>query len=181
LPNTIVLDTKPPLIKVPHPIYTHISPGVPNHGVFSVPYSVSEPAHGILYVDGKQLEFTYKEPLHGVLQWGGEIHGRPARAGNHVLEISAQDLAGNRAKPFPFAVVAIRYIELGRSRIFVRPGARFALLVLTDSRCFNWQLHGRHGLACRHTLRLQAPKRPGVYRLYVEAVEHVAKALVVIA
>jgi hypothetical protein len=180
LPNTITIDTKPPLVHVRHRIYTHISPGVPHHSVFSIPYSVSEPAHGILYVDGKQVELTYKEPLHGMLSWNGKIRGRLARAGNHVLEISAQDLAGNRAKPFPFAVVAIRYVELGRSRILVRPRAHFSVLVLTDAPRVSWLFARRRGESPHGTLTLRAPKKPGVYRLYVQAAGHAAKALVVV-
>jgi len=180
LPNTIVIDTKPPVVRVRHRIYTHISPGVPGHAVFTIPYRVNEPAHGILYVDGKQIEFTYKEPLHGVLSWNGKIHGRLARAGNHVLEISAQDLAGNRAKPFPFAVVAVRFVELGRTRILVRPRARFSVLVLTDARTVSWLFNRGRGHVRHGTLTLRAPKKAGVYRLYVEAAGHAAKALVVV-
>jgi len=181
LPSTITIDTKPPVVRARHRIYTHISPGVPGHSVFTIAYRVNEPAHGILYVDGKQVEFTYKEPLHGVLRWSGKIHGRLARAGNHVLEISAQDLAGNRAKPFPFAVVAVRYVELGRGRILARPGARFSVLVLTDAPTVSWLFNRGRGQARHGTLTLHAPKKPGVYRLYVEAAGHAAKALVVVA
>jgi hypothetical protein len=181
IPSTITIDTKPPVVRVRHRIYTHISPGVPGHSVFSVPYRVSKPAHGILYVDGEQVEFTYKEPLHGTLRWTGRIRGRLAPAGNYVLEISAQDLAGNRAKPFPFAVVAIRYIELGRSRILARPGARFSVLVLTDAPKVTWLFNRARGESGHGTLTLRAPRKPGVYRLYVEAGGHAAKALVVVA
>ncbi len=180
LPNTIVIDTKPPIVRTRHRIYTHVSPGVPHHGVFTIAYRVSEPAHGILYVDGKQVEFTYKEPLHGVLSWNGKIHGRLARAGNHVLEISAQDLAGNRTKPFPFAVVAVRFVQLGRTRILARPRARFSVLVLTDAPTVSWLFNRSRGQARHGTLTLRAPRKPGVYRIYVQAAGHAAKALVVV-
>jgi len=181
LPNTIVLDTTPPVVHVRHRIYTHISPdGNGRNDTFKVHYSVSEPAHGILIVDNHQVEFTRFQPLHGTLTWNGRIDGRLARAGNHVLEISAQDLAGNRTKPFPFAVVTIRYVALGRARVVVRPRGRFAILALSDAPRVEWRLRGRHGVARPGTLHLRAPAATGVYRLYVTAAGHAAKALVVV-
>ena len=181
LPNTIVLDTTPPVIRVRHRIYTHISPdGDGHHDRFTIHYSVNEAAHGILLADGRQVEFTRFERRHGVLTWNGKIGGRTARPGNHVLEISAQDLAGNRTKPFPFAVVTVRFVRLGRDRVLVRPGRRFAILVLTDAPRVAWRLNARTGVARHGTLRLRAPKRRGVYRLYVTAAGHAARALVVV-
>ena len=97
-----------------------------------------------------------------------------------MLEISAEDLAGNRAKPFPFAIVAIRYIQLGRTRILVQPKAHFSVLVLTDATRVTWLFNRSRGEARHGTLTLRAPKKPGVYRLYVEAAGHAAKALVVV-
>jgi hypothetical protein len=181
LPNTIVLDTRPAAVRTRHRIYTHISPdGDGRNDVFKVRYSVSEPAHGILLVDRHQVEYTRFQRLSGTLEWNGKLDGRPARPGNHVLEISAQDLAGNRTKPFPFAVVTVRYVALGRTRVLVKPRARFALLVLADARRVEWRLRGRHGVARPGTLHLRAPAKRGVYRLYVVAAGHATKALVVV-
>jgi hypothetical protein len=53
--------------------------------------------------------------------------------------------------------------------------------VLADARDVEWRLHGGHGLARPGTLRLRAPTRRGVYRLYVTAAGHAAKAFVVVA
>jgi hypothetical protein len=181
LPNTIVLDTTPPVVHVRHRIYTHISPDGDGHNdSFQIHYSVSEAAHGILFVDNHQVAFTYRKPLHGVLRWNGSIDGHLVRPGNHVLEISAQDVAGNRTKPFPFAVVTVRYVALGRPRVLVMPGKRFAILVLADAPRVEWRLHGRHGVARHGTLHLRAPAHRGVYRLYVTAAGHAAKAVVVV-
>jgi len=181
LPNTIVLDTTPAAVHVRHRIYTHLSPDGDGHkDTFRIRYSVSEPAHGILLVDHHQVEYTRFQPLHGTLVWNGRIDGRTARPGNHVLEVSAQDLAGNRTKPFPFAVVTVRYVALGRTRVLVKPRGRFALLALSDARRVEWRLHGRHGVARPGTLHLRAPAKKGVYRLYVVAAGHAAKALVVV-
>jgi hypothetical protein len=181
LPNTIALDTTPAAVHVRHRIYTHISPdGDGRKDLFKIQYSVSEPAHGILLVDNHQVAFTYRKPLKGVLVWNGKIDGRLARPGNHVLEISAQDVAGNRTKPFPLAVVTVRYVALGRTRVLVKPRGRFALLVLADAPRVEWRLHGRRGIARPGTLHLRAPAKRGVYRLYVVAAGHAAKALVVV-
>jgi hypothetical protein len=124
--------------------------------------------------------------LQGPLTWNGRIDGHVAAPGPHVLRISAEDEAGNRADPFPFAVVSVRYIALGRDRVLARPGTHFAILVLTDARRADWLFNRargsiRVGNAGHTTLRLRAPKKRGVYRLYVSANGHAAKALVVVA
>lgn len=181
LPNPIVLDTKPPRVQVRHRIYTHISPdGDGRHDVFRISYRLSERGHGILIVDGRNAEFTRGLRLAGVLTWNGKLDGRVVETGNHVLEISAQDAAGNRAKPFPFAVVTVRFVRLGRTRILARPRSRFAVRVITDSPTISWLFNRARGTARTHTLRLRAPARRGVYRLYVQAGGHAAKALVVV-
>jgi hypothetical protein len=181
LPNTIVLDTTPAAVHVRHRIYTHISPdGDGRNDSFKIRYAVSEPAHGILLVDHRQVEYTLFQRLKGTLTWNGRIDGGVARPGNHVLEISAQDRAGNRTKPFPFAVVTIRYVALGRTRVLARPGRRFAVLVLADVTRVEWLFHPGRGSARPGTLKLRAPKKRGVYRLYVTAGAHAAKALVVV-
>jgi hypothetical protein len=181
LPNPIELDTKAPVVHSRHRIYTHISPdGDGRYDVFRLPYRLSEPGHGILLVDDRQAEFTRGLRLRGVLTWNGKVDGVLLPPGNHVLAISAQDAAGNRPKPFPIAVVTIRYVELGRTRIPVRPGSRFAVRVLTDARTVDWLFARARGTSSAHTLRLRAPVRPGVYRLYVRERDHAAKAVVVV-
>jgi hypothetical protein len=181
IPSTMRLDTSPAVIHFPRRQHAVISPDGDGHkDVYRVHYTLSEPAHGILIVDGKQVEFTHDEKTSGELVWNGKIDGVPARPGNHVLKISASDLAGNVTRPFPFAIVQIRYITLGRTRILVRPGHRFAVRMSHDSPTVSWLLHGRHGTATGVTLHLRAPKTPGVYRLYVTAATHSAKAIVVV-
>jgi hypothetical protein len=182
LPNTIVLDTTPPAVHVRHRIYTHISPdGDGRADSFRIRYTLGERGRGILAVDGRQAAITARPGLAGELVWNGRVRGRLVRPGSHVLEISAQDAAGNRTDPFPFAVVTVRYVALGRPRVVVKPGGRFAILALSDAREVDWRLHGAHGLVRPGTLRLRAPARRGVYRLYVTAAGHAAKAFVVVA
>ena len=182
LPNTIVLDTTPPAVRVRHRVYTHISPdGDGRVDSFRVRYSLGERGRGILLVDHRQVAMTARPGRSGELVWNGKFRGRLTRPGNHLLQMSAEDAAGNRADPFPFAVVTVRYVALGRKRVLVRPGARFAILALADARSVDWRLHGRHGSSRPGTLRPRAPARRGVYRLYVTAAGHAAKALVVVS
>jgi hypothetical protein len=97
-----------------------------------------------------------------------------------VLSIAAQDAAGNRSKPFPFAVVTIRYVALGRTEIQAAPHRRFAVFVLTDARDISWFFARARGTQRSHTLRLRAPRKPGTYTLYVTASGHTTKATVVV-
>jgi hypothetical protein len=187
LPNPIVLDATPPAItvrKIPHEV---ISPDGDRHAdTFSIPYRLSEPAHAILRVlpagsaHAQQVEFTLFQRRTGTLVWNGKFKGAPATPGNYVLYAAAQDTAGNLAKGTPFAVVQVRYLSLGRSRVVVKPGARFALRVSTDAPVVHWTLHGRSGTARRGTLHLRAPKSIGVFHLYVTAAGHAAQTTVVV-
>jgi hypothetical protein len=182
LPNKIELVTTPPqVITFRKQIYTHISPdGDHRHDVFREPYTLNSPGHGVLIVNGHQAEFTRRLKVHSTLVWGGVIDGHLAPPGRYVLYIAAQDAAGNRSKPFPFAVVTIRYVVLGRKTIHVAPLHRFALFVLTDANDVSWLLDRGRGRSRSHTLRLRAPRKPGRYSLYVTASGHTAMATVVV-
>jgi hypothetical protein len=182
LPNLIQLDTTPPqAIKFPKRVYTHISPdGDGRNDTFKVVYTLNSPGHGVLIVDGKQAGFTRSQKVHGSLTWGGRIDGKLVRPGRYVLYIAAQDAAGNRSKPFPFAAVTIRYLALGREKIAVSPRHRFALFVLTDARDVSWLFDRGRGESRKHTLKLRAPKKRGTYSLYVTAAGHTARATVVV-
>jgi hypothetical protein len=182
LPNRIRLDSKPPVITVKHPQHAIISPdGDRRKDVFRARYTLNEPAHAILYVNHRRVLYTLRKPLSGELHWNGKFGARAARPGNYLLEASATDEAKNRAKPTPFAIVQVRYVALGRKRVIARPGGRFAIRVSTDAPTVRWTLHGRTGLARRGTLRLRAPRSKGVFKLYVSANGHAAKATVVVA
>jgi hypothetical protein len=182
LPSPIELDTKPPVVTVRHPLYPILSPdGDGRRDRFRVQYRLSEPAHGILSVRGDRVEFTRGQKLTGELIWNGLLHGRPVLPGRYLLTVSARDVAGNVAKALPFAVAQVRYLTLARDRIVVKPGARFALRISTDVPTVSWRLHGASGVKRRGTLHFRAPKKAGVYRLYIVAGNHAAKAAVVVA
>jgi hypothetical protein len=181
LPTPIELDRRGPVVRIRHPIYTHISPdGDGRKDVFRVSYRLSEPGRGILLVDGRQVWITRAPARRGVLVWDGKLGGRAAKPGNHVLRASAEDAAGNRAESVPFAIVSVRYIRLGRTRVLAKPGTRFAILALSDAPEVSWRFARAHGVARTGTLRFRAPRKPGVYRLYVTFGDHAAKALVVV-
>jgi hypothetical protein len=182
LPNQIKLDTTPPKIVVQHPQYPIISPdGDGHHDAFTFHYAIDEPAHAILLVRGDQVLFTRTSKQTGELTWNGRVDGgKRAPPGRYVLSVSAQDVAGNRAVGYPFAVAQVRYLVLARDRIVVPPGGRFALRVSTDAPFIHWRLNGRVGVQPRGTLHLRAPKTSGVYRLYVYYGTHAARSAVVV-
>jgi hypothetical protein len=85
LPNPIRLDTQPPTIKLV---------AVQTKGTKTLfLYRTSEPAHALLFVNGRRRVFTYSTRRHGRLPW----YGRTAAPWRVVLE--AEDLAGNRSAP----------------------------------------------------------------------------------
>jgi hypothetical protein len=184
LPNEIRIDTKPPVITVRHPQYPIISPdGDGRHDMFTVPYRINKPASAILSVRGTRLEFTRSVKQVGEVHWNGKfgVPPRAVRPGRYVVTIAAEDVAGNESKPFPFAIVQVRYITLARNRVVVGLGGKFALRVSTDVPSVRWTLHGRSGTQRSGTLHFTAPKSTGVYRLYVTAGSHAALCTVVVA
>jgi flagellar hook assembly protein FlgD len=182
LPNEIHLDLRPPSIQVKHPLHGVISPdGDGRSDVFRVPYKLTEPAHAILLVNGGRVIFTLSQKQEGELSWNGKLDGRSARPGNYLLSAQAEDTAGNASKAQPFAIVQVRFVALGRKRVLAKPGTQFAIRVSTDAPTVRWVLGGRTGTGPRGTLRLTAPRKPGVYTLYVSANGHAAKAAVIVA
>lgn len=185
LPNPIRIDTVPPKIVVPHPLHPILSPDGDHHGdLFRVGYHTSERAHGVLEVRLRArthvVEFTRSQKTTGNFQWNGKVAGKALKPGLYVLLAAAQDEAGNRSQPTPFAVATIRYVSLSRKEITVAPGKIFALLVSTDAPSVRWQLHGRSGMEKRGTLRFRAPKAAGTYTLYVTVATHSARCTVVV-
>jgi FlgD Ig-like domain len=69
-----------------------------------VRYRVSEPAHPILYVNGRRKIVGYGKALVGKFDWfARRANGRRLRPGRYRLQLAAVDLAGNvgpRSRPF---------------------------------------------------------------------------------
>jgi hypothetical protein len=91
LPNPIRVDTVPPTIKL-----TRLRS---NGRKLRINYVASEPAHGVLLVDGTRAVYTYGTRRHGRMTWYGRIKGNPVSAKRHRLALVAVDLAGNRSAP----------------------------------------------------------------------------------
>jgi hypothetical protein len=147
----------------------------------SVSYRFGEPAYAVLYVDGNRRPgSSFRKRPAGVLQW----YGRGLRPGMHRLALAAQDPAGNMSPSTREFEVQVRYVELGRRRYLVRPGARFNVRVSTDSTILGITLgpFARTVLAERPIRRVlvTAPSRAGRYVLTVRAGKHRAQALVVV-
>lgn len=143
-------------------------------------YALSERAHGVLFVNGAQVERKRFQRLEGTLRWSGRRNGRALPAGRYRIGVSAEDEAGNRAEPVE-SVVRIRYFELGRDLVRVRTRKRFGVRVIADTAAFRWRFAGGTGKAKPGVLVLRAPRRPGRYTLFVEANRHGARADVVVS
>jgi hypothetical protein len=185
LPNPIHVDTVAPKIVVPHPLHPILSPDGDHHGdLFRVAYRTNEVAHGVLEVRvgarASVVEFTRSQKTVGSLQWNGKVQGKALKPGRYVLLAAAQDDAGNRSQPFPFAVATIRYVSLARKQLSVSAGKNFALLVSTDAPSVQWQFHGRTGTEKSGTLHFHAPKVAGTYTLYISVGAHAARCTVTV-
>jgi hypothetical protein len=85
LPNPIRVDTQRPTITLV---------GAQTSGKKTIfTYRTSEPAHGLLFVNGQRRVYTYGTRRHGRLPW----YGRARRVTR--LTLAAEDLAGNRSAP----------------------------------------------------------------------------------
>jgi hypothetical protein len=184
LPNTILLDTKPPEIVEATPNRQDFSPDGDKQADFvRIAYKLSKQAHVILYLGGRRiLGPTYRHPATGSLSWYGLAHGHLVRPGSYTLEVGAVDLSGNRTPPDQrFRVhVRLRYIVLASRRIGVRAGRVFEIGVSTDARRYHWTLGAREGRNGGAVLRLRAPKKPGRYLLTVSARGHLDHARLVV-
>jgi hypothetical protein len=180
LPSPIRIDVTPPKVTLVEILPRTFSPdGDGRNDRVSVLYKMNEPAHALLYVNGKRRVRGRARRLEGKLDWFGQIGGRGVRAGLYDLSLGAEDVAGNVAEPATPSVVQARYVELGRKVIRVRARTRFGVRVDTDARVYRWRFAGGHGLSGAELLVLRAP-RAGRYRLFVEANGHGASALVLV-
>lgn len=181
LPNPIVVDVTPPVVERYAVAPRVISPdGDGRRDAALARYRLSERAQAMLYVDGQREIVKRGTRRESTIRWPGPIDGEPAPKGLYRLTLRAVDLAGNASLRSRPAVVRVRYVELGRSRIEVEPGGRFAVLVVTDAPTVRWRLAGRTGTARRGTLRLTAPEAVGRHALVVSANGHAARAAVVV-
>ena len=143
-------------------------------------YRVSERAVVELFVDGTRAVRKLGTRPRGSIRWNGVAAGEPLPEGVYTLRLVARDVAGNLGPRSGSRTVRIRFLDLGRDRVVAAPGARFAILALSQARRLEWRLGGRSGTARPGTLKLRAPDRPGRYTLRVEANGHVRRAAVIV-
>ena len=181
LPNPIRVDTAAPRVvsvEVTPRLFSPDGDGRSDH--FTVSYRVSEPAQVALYADGVRRVVKRGSKPVGTIDWNGKIGGVPIDVGPHQVSLVARDLAGNLgARTAPVRVV-LRYIALGRKRIVVAPGRRFALLVSADATRVEWHLGRRSGSVATGTIHIRAPLQPGRYTLTLREHGHVVRAAVIV-
>ena len=171
LPNPIEVDTVAPKVLGAQPKPLLLSPDGDGRGdVLTVRYRTSEPSHGVLFVDRRQV--VYARFTGAPLQFFGKVGGKPLAAGPHPLTFAAEDAAGNRSAPQRIGTLTVRYVTLARSLVSVGPGERFYIRVSADAKRVDFRFAGRSGSARPGTLVLRAPKKVGTYRLYVSVGSH---------
>jgi hypothetical protein len=97
LPQQTMLDTVAPTA---HVVSYRPEVARPRQRV-RVFYRVSEPAHGVLFVNGRRRVRTNTKLRSAELQW------RPKRAGSYRLQLAALDVAGNLGPRSPVFVVLV--------------------------------------------------------------------------
>jgi hypothetical protein len=181
LPNRIQLDTKPPEVISVETNRDAFSPDGDHQADFvRITYTVSKPAHVVLYLGGVRILRSYRAPVKGSISWYGNGPAGTLAPGTYTLEIGAVDLTGNST---PVAQryrvrLEIRYIRLANTRIVTQAGRPFEIGVATDVKRYGWQLGRRQGAASSPVLRLQAPTTRGRYTLTVSERGHVSRAAV---
>lgn len=180
LPNEMRVDTTAPKIALVSVAPRSFSPdGDGRRDRVVVAYTTSEPAHGVLLVDGARVVFTRKQQQRSSLDWNGRFHGQVLTPGVYRLQLAAQDRAGNLSeagKPFD---VVLRYVTLARDRIPAKARTRVGVRVSADAP-LHWRLGARQGTAKPGVLVVRAPAHPGRYTLTVRVGDHVARAAVIV-
>jgi hypothetical protein len=182
LPNPIVVDTVAPEVTEIEVAPRRISPdGDRRNDLVRVRYAVDEPAHALLFVNGRRVERTRFLRLEDTRAWNGKRDGKALPAGRYEVTLAGEDDAGNVGEPTSPVAVTIRYVELARPLVRARARTRFGIRVRTDATAFRWRFAGGTGVARPGLLVLRAPRRPGRYTLFVAAHGHADRAQVVVS
>jgi hypothetical protein len=166
LPNEMQVDTTAPRIALVSLEPRTISPnGDGRNDRLQIAYRMSEPAHAILFFDGRRVVFTRRQLQRSSLDWNGKINGKAVLPGEYRVWLGAEDRAGNVSNGKVVHVV-VRYVTLARDEIRAKAGTRFGVRVSADTRV-HWRLRARRGTAAPGLLVLRAPRKPGRYQLVV--------------
>jgi hypothetical protein len=98
LPRATALDTVAPTVRLVSYRPTELRVGER----IRIVYRVSEPAHGVLFVNGERVIVTYTKSRTARLQW------KPRRVGLYRLQLAAVDLAGNLGPRSPVFTLRVR-------------------------------------------------------------------------
>jgi len=180
-PNPMEIDVTSPVLEAQRIAPRVISPdGDGRRDRTVIRYRLSEDARALLAVNHRRHTVTLFARRQGIIVWNGRRNGRALPAGLYRLVVSARDPAGNALiqSPRSSTTVRIRYVALGRARIPVVAGSRFAVRVSADARRVRWRLGRRTGVASPGTLRLRAPGQKGTFTLLVTANGRTARAAV---
>jgi FlgD Ig-like domain len=185
LPNPMSLDVTRPRFLSFSVRPRVISPdGDGRADVVRVAYRISEHAHVLLLVNGRQRVRTLFQRLHDHVDWFGKVDGRALPAGRYRLDLVAVDLAGNRSRAAPAGFVRIRYVGLPAGPLRARAGGLLAVSVSTDAPRVRWRLSRGSSLVASgsgaHRLRLRVPKQAGRYTLVVATAGHQARAVLIV-
>lgn len=182
LPNPIRVDTTDPTMRLVKAAPRVISPDGDGRGDrVTASYAVSEPARGMMLIDGRRRVIGRFSRLTGKLTWYGIVNGKPVRPGTYELQLRAIDRAGNRSAATRAVPIRVRYVELARTQVQAVAGERFQIGVSTDARSYRWLFAKKRGTGRSRVLRLRAPAEPGTYTLYVSVDGHADRATVVVS
>ncbi len=179
LPNPIRIDVTPPRLELVSARPVVFSPdGDRRRDAVTFRYRLNEPGQGLLFVNGQRRALNRFARTEDSIEWFGKVEGSALAPGLYTARLAAVDPAGNVSERTRPIQLVIRYVALGRKRISVTAGARFALRVSSDARRVRWSLAGRSGVARPGTLRFRAPLQRGRFTLTVSANGHATRAAV---
>ena len=180
LPNPMRIDVTKPVIRLVSVRPSVFSPnGDRRNDRITARYEMSERATPELLTDGRRRVVGRLQRRTGKLEWRGDGTGPALRQGIVEISMRATDLAGNRSRPSRRVPVVVRYVVLGRDRVEVAPGGRFAIGVITDMSSYRWRFGGKTAVGSGSVLRLTAPDEAGSYTLYVRTPDGHADSAVV--
>lgn len=169
LPNEIVLDATPPAVQLVSVAPQTFSPdGDRRVDRVTATYRSSEPARAELFVNARRRVRATLSRAEGKLSWSGRIDGRPVPAGTYRISIVAIDRAGNTSKRTGEYFAHVRYVSVAPNVKLVRPATRFGVRVATDAAQYSYRFAGARGVRSGRRLVLRAPRKPGLYTLFVE-------------
>ncbi len=179
LPNPITIDVTAPVIERVDVAPRVFSPdGDRRADRVTFRYRLSEPARGMLFVNGKRRVLQLFPRDEDTLAWYGKLGGRSLRAGSYEVRLGAFDPAGNRAERSKAVELVIRFVDLGRDKLTAVAGELFTVSVSSDARRVRWLLAGRSGTTPPGVLRLRAPLQKGQFTLTVSANGHASRIAV---